>query len=317
MTELTTSPAPHDGGPVVASTPLPGSKAVRLFTVDAFTSVPFRGNPAAVCILQDQVDDELLQSIAFEMNLAETAFVSGYEAGPRAGGPYGLRWFTPAREVDLCGHATLAAAHVLFCELGIDAGQVDFDTRSGRLTVVRPGTGARGGPEDPAEPGRMIMSFPSFQVRPVPEPDDLAAVLGLPADERPVEVVGSAFSGRPLVICRYQGAEAVLRAAPDFGAFSGMDLGALVLTAPGEVSSSYDFVSRFFAPEFGIPEDPVTGSAHSYLAPYWARITGKSELSAYQASRRGGEVHCRVGGDRVALGGNAVTVIRGEITFRH
>ncbi len=260
-----------------------------IIQVDAFTSRPFGGNPAAVCVLPGPADPAWMQQVAAEMNLAETAFLHPTEDG------YALRWFTPATEVDLCGHATLASAHVLWEDgrLPRDA-QARFTTRSGLLTAERDGDW-------------IAMNFPAFT--PVPVEDAtmraaLAAALGVQSPR---------FVGRVAYTLVELAAEADVRAVrPDFPALDAIDTSGVIVTAPAD-DPGFDFVSRFFAPRLGVNEDPVTGSAHSYLAPFWAERLGKQEMVGYQASRRGGVVRVRLQGDRVVIGGQAVTTLRGEL----
>ena len=256
-----------------------------LFQVDAFADRPFAGNPAAVCLLQRWPDAEVMQAIAAENNLSETAFLVG------TGSEYALRWFTPVAEVDLCGHATLASAYVLFEQFGVDAEAVSFDTESGRLTVRR------------SADGLFEMDFPARAAEPCDAPDGLIAALG----GSPVEV-GLAAD----YLVRYAAEPEVRDLEPDFAGLRGLEARGVIVTAPGE---ECDFVSRFFAPDLGIPEDPVTGSAHSTLAPYWSDELGKSRLYARQLSRRGGELWCEVAGERVKISGRAVLYLSGSIRF--
>ena len=256
---------------------------IPIYQVDAFTNRLFGGNPAAVVLLDDWLPDAVLQAIAAENNLAETAFVI-----PRPD-VVPLRWFTPAVEVDLCGHATLATAHVLFRHRTPSAERLCFDTRSGKLVVTRIGE-------------TLSMDFPSRPGRPVMIGDDLVAALGA----RPREV----HLARDLLAVFDTEAE-VRAIRPDFAAMAALDAFAVIVSAPGD---ECDFVSRFFAPAAGIPEDPVTGSAHCTLIPYWAERLGKTELAARQISARGGELACRLNGDRVLIAGRAVEYLRGEIS---
>ena len=256
-----------------------------LFVVDAFTDVAFGGNPAAVCLLDAPADPAWMQAVAAEMNLSETAFVIP------AGAAFGLRWFTPEVEVDLCGHATLASAHVLWegwLPLAVDA---RFETRSGELVCTRA--------DDLIE-----MSLPADPAEPITVTGELTDALG-------VEVTDVAQSrvGKLLALTD---AAAVRTLVPDFGAIARLSGAGVIVTAASDISDA-DFVSRYFAPGVGIDEDPVTGAAHCALAPYWAARLGRDELVGYQASKRGGIVRCRADGDRVILGGHAVTVTRGEL----
>lgn len=256
---------------------------IKLFQVDAFASKPFEGNPAAVCPLKQWLDDDTLQAIAAENNLSETAFLV-----PR-GREFQLRWFTPVAEVDLCGHATLATAHVLFELLDYPDGTIIFSTNSGRLTVER-------------HPRGLAMDFPARVPEPCSPPPALLEGLGV----TPMET---------LVADDYIAVladEAAVRAvAPNQSMLATLDRRGVIVTASGD---SVDFVSRFFAPKHGIPEDPVTGSAHSALAPYWARRLDRTELEGRQLSARGGTVLCELRGERVQLIGSAVTFLEGVIS---
>jgi PhzF family phenazine biosynthesis protein len=261
--------------------------SIPIFQVDAFTDKPFHGNPAAVCLLDAARDEEWMQPVAAEMNLAETAFVS-----PRADG-YDLRWFTPTCEVDLCGHATLASAHVLWETKQLRAGATArFHTRSGWLTAEQ-------------RDGLIELDFPATPADAAP-----AFAEGLAAAIRaPVEWAGrSRFD----LVARLTSAEAVRRAAPDLALVSALPCRGVIITAPGD-DGRHDFVSRFFGPQSGVDEDPVTGSAHCALAPYWSAVLGRNPLVGFQASPRGGTVRVRLNGDRVLLSGHAVTVLRGEL----
>jgi PhzF family phenazine biosynthesis protein len=258
---------------------------VPVFKVDAFSQRVFSGNPAAVCPLDTWLPDQVLQAIAAENNLAETAFFT------RNDGRFHLRWFTPACEVDLCGHATLGTAHVLLQELGEQSDLLRFDTKSGELTVSRQGD-------------KLALNFPSRPAQPVEVDPRLVTALGGP---KPVEILAA----RDYLI-RYETAEQVLALAPDMETLKQIDRFAFIVTAPG---SDCDFVSRFFAPAKGIPEDPVTGSAHCTLIPYWAQQLNKTELFARQISPRGGELFCRLLGDRVEIAGYATLFLKGTIQF--
>ncbi|MDP1862914.1 MAG: PhzF family phenazine biosynthesis protein [Thiobacillus sp.] len=256
---------------------------IPLYQVDAFTDRPFAGNPAAVCLLDAWPEDALLQSIATENNLSETAFLV------KDGARYQLRWMTPITEVELCGHATLAAAFVIFNHLDPALGEVAFDTLSGELRVRR-GDGA------------LHMDFPSLPPVPCVCPPALLAALGKP----PQEVLQSP----PYYLARYDCADDIRALQPDMEKLKALDLMATIVTAPGDAE---DFVSRVFGPKVGIPEDPVTGSAHSVLIPYWAARLGKLHLHARQLSTRGGELFCELRGDRVGIAGQAVLFMQGEI----
>jgi predicted PhzF superfamily epimerase YddE/YHI9 len=253
-----------------------------LYQVDAFTTRLFGGNPAAVVLLDAWLTDGVLAAIAAENNLAETAFVI-----PRADvSP--LRWFTPTVEMDLCGHATLAAADVLFRYRFPALARLAFSTKSGELAVTREGT-------------LLKMDFPARPGKPVAVTDELAAALGA----RPRE----AYLARDLLAIFNTESE-VRALAPDFARVAALDAFAVIVSAPGE---TVDFVSRFFAPGAGVPEDPATGSSHCTLAPYWAARLAKNKLTAKQLSRRGGELLCELRGERVVIAGQVVEYLRGEI----
>ena len=260
---------------------------LTIVQVDAFTGEPFGGNPAAVCVLPRPAEPAWMQRVAREMNLSETAFLVGRESGE-----YDLRWFTPAVEVDLCGHATLASAHVLWEDghLPRDAAAV-FHTRSGRLSAMRRGDW-------------IEMDFPAEPAEPAPVPAGLAEALGA----EPVHF------GRNRFDCLVEvDSEATVRALdPDIRGLGALPVRGVIVTARSE-TEEFDFVSRFFAPSAGVDEDPVTGSAHCCLAPYWLGRLGRDAFTACQASARGGVVKVAVAGDRVLLSGQAVTVLRGEL----
>ncbi|HET8787518.1 MAG TPA: PhzF family phenazine biosynthesis protein [Actinomycetes bacterium] len=262
-----------------------------LYQVDAFTDEPFAGNPAAVCLLAADADPAWMQRVAAEMNLPETAFLR-----PSAeAGRYGLRWFTPTVEVELCGHATLASAHVLFSEGLAEAGRpVRFDSASGPLTA-RPGAG-----------GAIWLDFPATPAAPADPPGGLLEALGA----GPVRWVGL---GRLDYLVELEDEAAVRDLAPDVGRLGWLGSRGVIVTAAASGTGAYDFVSRFFAPGAGIDEDPVTGSAHCALGPFWAGRLGRDELTGFQASARGGLVQVCPEGDRVLLGGRAVTVLRGQL----
>ena len=252
--------------------------SLRQYQVDAFTTRPFAGNPAAICPLADWPDDSLLQAIAAENNLSETAYFVPSTKGFR------LRWFTPVAEVDLCGHATLAAAHVLFVNMGYPSSKITFETRSGDLVVER-------------KSECLEMDFPARPPAACSAQNSLVEALG----RRPIETLSADD-----YVAVFESEAAVRAIDPDFGLLRRLDLRGVIITAPGD---DVDFVSRFFAPKFGIPEDPVTGSAHCTLAPYWANRLDKASLAARQVSRRGGDILCELKGDRVKLSGAAVTVM--------
>ena len=254
--------------------------------VDAFADRPFAGNPAAVCVMNGPRDEQWMRDVAMEMNLSETAFLH-----PEGDG-YRLRWLTPAVEVALCGHATLASAHVLW-ETGALAADAEarFHTQSGLLTCRRDGDW-------------IWMDFPAKPEEPTEAPEGLAQALGA----KPVYVGRSQFD----VLVEVASEDVVTGLAPDITALGRVNARGVIVTARASREGA-DFVSRFFAPTAGVNEDPVTGSAHCVLAPYWAAKLGRAELTGYQASHRGGHVRVRAAGDRVHLGGRAITVMRGEL----
>ena len=259
---------------------------VPIVQVDAFANRPFGGNPAAVCILGEPRDDAWMQNVAREMNLAETAFLHPENDG------YRLRWFTPASEVALCGHATLASAHVLWEDGHLpSSSQARFHTQSGLLTADRRGEW-------------IDLDFPATPPTQAPAPPGLAAALR----------VGPGWVGRSKFdyVVELDSEDAVRGLKPDLLALERVDARGVIVTSRA-TTSGYDFVSRFFAPRVGVPEDPVTGSAHCTLTPFWSERLGRTEMTAYQASPRGGVVRVKLVGDRVILGGQAVTVLRGEL----
>jgi PhzF family phenazine biosynthesis protein len=261
--------------------------AIRCFQVDAFTDRPFAGNPAAVCLLEDAADDSWMQAVAAEMNLSETAFVRPIDDG------FELRWFTPKLEVDLCGHATLASAHVLWSEQIVAAGEtIRFHSRSGVLHCVQ------------GRDHRIELDFPATVPQYVEPPAGLLDALGTNSSQ----VWKSKFDYLVLA----DSDEIVRSITPDFRKLIRVEARGVIVTAKSD-KPGFDFVSRFFAPAAGVDEDPVTGSAHCCLAPFWAQRLGKPSLVGHQASRRGGIVHARVHEDRVILGGQAVTVWQGEL----
>jgi len=266
---------------------------LRLWQVDAFAKAPFEGNPAAIVPLSEWLDDGLLQRIANENNLAETAFLVR-----RAEGLYGLRWFTPEAEVELCGHATLASAWLLFEELDTELERIDFETRSGTLTVER------------GEDGRHVMSLPSDFVSPFAGPEGFAQAIG---NALGVAAPKKIFKGR-YVLALWDEAKTV-RAIKGCGDIAGVlrsaDCWGLIATAAGD--DGHDFVSRFFAPDKGVPEDPVTGSAHCALTPFWSARLEKKTLTARQVSPRGGDLVCTDAGPRTVLSGPCALYLRGEI----
>jgi PhzF family phenazine biosynthesis protein len=255
-----------------------------IFQIDAFTTHRFTGNPAAVMPMNSFLSDAVLQAIASENNLAETAFLVP------EGGDYRVRWFTPTAEVPLCGHATLASAAVVMERLEPGRSRVIFHSASGPLTVNRMDS-------------KYVMDFPVRLSEPVSTTPGLTDSLGV----APIEVFVNAFNYMALL----ESAQIVRVLAPDMAALARLDRSGVIVTAPGD--GGYDFVSRYFAPAKGIPEDPVTGGAHCMLAPYWAKRLGKTTFRAYQASRRGGEIICRLVGERVELEGNCVFYLEGEV----
>ncbi|MFJ2034241.1 PhzF family phenazine biosynthesis protein [Streptosporangium sp. NPDC087985] len=260
---------------------------MRIYTVDSFTEQFSKGNPAGVCLLDNPATDAWMQSVAAEMRHSETAFLLEGEDGE----PYSLRWFTPTVEVDLCGHATLAAAHVLY-STGSAPETLEFSTKSGILSVTRDGTGL------------ISMDFPVKGLAEVRPPDGLLEALG----------VTSLWVGKNVwdYLVEVESEDAVLAVSPDFLALEKVDARGIIVTARAS-RPGVDYVSRFFAPGVGIPEDPVTGSAHCALAPYWTGKLGSDSLVGAQLSPRGGLIHTTVRGDRVELAGHAVTVLSGEL----
>ncbi|MCG8373008.1 MAG: PhzF family phenazine biosynthesis protein [Balneolales bacterium] len=254
-----------------------------IYQVDAFTEQVFGGNPAAVCPLEEWLSDSLMQRIAMENNLSETAFFV------KEGDTFGLRWFTPAVEVDLCGHATLATAHVLYSEMGYEGEEIHFDTRSGRLIVKKEGD-------------RLLMDFPTDDMPKVEAPPILFQALGISRTSETYK------TDDYMVVLGSE--KEVASLSPDFKFLKEVDARGIIVTAPG---TEVDFVSRFFAPQSGIDEDPVTGSAHTKMTPYWAKRLGKMELEAIQISDRKGHLTLRYKEDRLEIIGKAVTYLRGEI----
>ena len=263
---------------------------VPLYQVDAFSQNVFEGNPAAVCVLKEALDVTTMQSIAAENNLAETAFVRLDTE------PYELRWFTPTTEVALCGHATLASAHVLFSEGYASADRIDFQSlQSGVLSVKREAENT------------YTLDFPADRLESYALSNALMEAIGTP--------IIDAAKGQTDLILRVDSPKSVALASPDLVAIKSWPFRGVILTAKGE--GEVDFVSRFFGPAVGVDEDPVTGSAHTSLAVYWAERLKKSKLSAYQASKRGGSLICELDGDRVKLTGNARLYLKGEIYVPH
>lgn len=257
---------------------------IPIYQIDAFSNRVFAGNPAAVCPLEDWLEDSILQAIAQENNLSETAFFVPDEKG------YHIRWFTPVAEVDLCGHATLATGFVIFNYLDTSTSQITFRSRSGKLTVVQ-------------EKELISMDFPAQPPVPCETPKELLE--GLKKD--PSEIL---CSEDYFVV--FSSEKDIIGLEPDMGMLKKLDLRGVIVTARGD---EVDFVSRFFAPKFGIDEDPVTGSAHCALTPYWAEKLNKKEVHAHQVSQRGGELFCKDYGDRVAIAGRAVKFMEGSIAI--
>jgi PhzF family phenazine biosynthesis protein len=258
-------------------------KKIPIYQVDAFTSTLFEGNPAAVCVLDEWPDDTLMQSISAENNLSETAFVV------KSGADFGIRWFTPQVEVDLCGHATLASAYVVFNELDYPENEIRFHSKyKGILGVYRQGD-------------QIILDFPAEQVTPADPVEAIEKGIGI----KPLGI----YEGDTKVIAEVEKEEDVVNLRLDFSEIAKLDKG-LIVTAPG---NQVDFVSRFFVPQYGINEDPVTGSAHTLLTPFWSQKLNKKELTARQLSTRGGELHCSDEGSRVRIGGTARMYLKGDI----
>ena len=260
--------------------------ALTMYQVDAFTNKPFGGNPAGVCLLPGEKDDRWLQAVAQEMNLSETAFLLWQSGG------FNLRWFTPTTEVDLCGHATLASAHVLWEEDYLQADEeARFSTRSGLLTAKKQGEW-------------IELNFPAKEEEEAEAPPHLLEALGVPAK----------YIGKNVFdyLVEVDTEEVVREMKPNISLLAKVAARGVMVTSRSS-TEEYDFVSRFFAPQVGVNEDPVTGSAHCCLTPYWSKRLHKQEMMAYQASARGGILRVRLDGDRVLLGGQAVTVLRGEL----
>ena len=260
-------------------------KTQKIYQVDAFASSLFMGNPAAVCVLDTWLEEETMQNIAMENNLAETAFVL------KEGDHYEIRWFTPELEVDLCGHATLAAAYVLFHEYDHPSDLIHFHSdRSGALRVTREVS------------GELTLDFPLDTLKKVSPVQQISEALG--ADSLEI------YKGKTDYLLVFGSEEEIMKMEPNFFLLDKVDARGIIVTAPG---IEVDFVSRFFAPKCGVPEDPVTGSAHTSLTPYWAKALGKEDLIARQLSKRGGTLRCRLRNDRVLISGKAVPYLRGEI----
>jgi PhzF family phenazine biosynthesis protein len=265
--------------------------SLKLYQVDAFAEGVFSGNPAAVVPLEEWLPDATLAAIAAENNLSETAFLVPLPGDADA--DYHLRWFTPTFEIDLCGHATLGASWVVFHELFFPGERVRFRSMSGPLAVEREGD-------------LLVMDFPSWPPKPVPITETMCRAFGA----RPLE----AHAGRDL-LCIFADEDMIRGMQPDLAAFHEMPYVTNIASAQGKAGGPYDFVSRVFCPEVGIPEDPVTGSAHSLLIPFWAGRLGKTTFNAYQASKRGGRLFCELRGERVRIAGRAAPYLRGVITI--
>lgn len=259
----------------------------KIWTVDSFTNQPYKGNPAGVMIVKDFPEDSICQIIAAEMNLSETAFIK-----PLQENHFHLRWFTPTTEVKLCGHATLAAAHILFEQKLVKDKIIEFDSLSGKLFVCR-------------EEDALSMDFPLQETGPDLDPKSFEETLSLPSGS-----ILNAVQAYDDVILEMKSPKMLKELTLDTALVMKIDCRGLIITAKSNMP--YDFISRFFAPRVGVPEDPVTGSAHCKLAHYWSKKLGKQNFFAYQASRRGGEISIQVSGDRVSLKGQAVTILEGE-----
>ena len=257
----------------------------KIFQIDAFTDKLYSGNPAAVCILENWIDDTIMQKIAMENNLAETAFAV------RDGSQYIIRWFTPELEVDLCGHATLATAFVLFENYNLSVSYIEFfSPRSGKLLVEK------------GENGLLILDFPTDDIRSIESIQNLNEAIG----KNPVYTL----KGKTDYLLIYDNQEVIEQLKPNFFLLNQLDARGVIVSAPGD---DVDFVSRFFAPQCGVNEDPVTGSAHTSLIPYWSKVLGKSTLVAKQLSKRGGDIYCEFLDKRVKIAGRAVPYLKGEI----
>ncbi len=256
---------------------------LKIFQVDAFASACFEGNPAAVVPLKNWLPDAVMQNIALENNLSETAFFISTQKG------FHIRWFTPATEVNLCGHATLASAHVLFHHLNYNENEIQFESRSGILSVRK-------------SKDLIILNFPASKIEAVEIPENLKKSFQYQPEK--------CFKGRDDYMLIFDTEEKILNLKPDFQKMTESKTRGIIATAK---SVKFDFVSRFFAPAFGINEDPVTGSAHTMLIPYWSNKLGKTELVAKQVSKRGGILYCKYLGERVEIGGKAITYLTGDI----
>ena len=271
---------------------------IPLFQVDAFASVPFKGNPAAVCLLREFPHPETMKKIAMEMNLSETAFVVPSDGNtPGTANRFSIRWFTPTVEVPLCGHATLAASHILFHEVRTPLKEILFDSASGPLSAKR-------------SEGGITLDFPIDPPQPAEPPAEVLSAMGI-GEVTDVQIARQAL----MLLVRIQDEEILRALSPDFAAMLRAERGpekyeGVIVTS---LSKDHDFISRYFGPWEGLNEDPVTGSAHTVLAPYWSRILGKDSFRAFQASARGGEMTLNIAGDRIEITGRACVVFRGEL----
>jgi PhzF family phenazine biosynthesis protein len=258
---------------------------IPFYQVDAFTDRLFGGNPAGVCPLDQWLADDVMQKVAMENNLSETAFFVKKDDG------FHIRWFTPKVEVNLCGHATLASAHIIFQHFGYQGNEIKFESRSGILNVRK-------------ENDLLVLDFPANNPQRTSLPNEFVHSLNI----TPIQC----YRGKEDYLLLYKSQQEIEALTPDFKKLEKTDARAVIVTAPG---NSVDFVSRFFGPRVGVDEDPVTGSAHTVLIPFWAEKLGKTEMKALQLSRRGGTLFCRLRDDRVDIGGKAVTFLKGEISF--
>ncbi|KAF7007127.1 hypothetical protein CFC21_022090 [Triticum aestivum] len=294
-----------------------GKRAIRYAVVDAFAAEPFKGNPAAVCLLEEEgasaaMDDRWMQSVAAEFNLSETAFLARDSSGGAGAAPrFHLRWFTPVTEVDLCGHATLASAHFLFTTVLPEHGKLEFMTRSGILTAKKvPAPGSTGVPGE--EQGKLFieLDFPMIgfldcnQMPSIPETLNGAPIVSVHKSATDGDLIVELSSGKEVV-----------NILPSIDEIKNLACRGLIVTGPAPAGSGYDFFTRFFCPKFGIDEDPVTGSIHCVLAPYWGRKLGKQKLTAFQASPRGGTLYLQLddANQRVQIQGEALTVMDGTL----
>ncbi|MDO9276780.1 MAG: PhzF family phenazine biosynthesis protein [Lutibacter sp.] len=256
---------------------------MNIFQVDAFNNAVFKGNPAAVCPLEKWISDELMQAIAEENNLSETVFFVKNENS------FDIKWFTPTCEIDLCGHATLAAAHIIFSELNFKEKQLEFNSKSGKLTVTK-------------SENWYTLNFPSEEFTEIETPELIKQALNVP--------VLKTFKGKWKLLVELENEAVIKNLKPNFHLLTQLESSGIIVTAKGDTA---DFVSRFFAPKIGINEDPVTGSAHTLLIPYWAKKLHKTKLEAVQLSKRTGILKCEYLNDRVEMSGQAVTYLKGQL----